>query len=70
MNPPIKIIDKHSWDDAISGRSNNPVGEESVIVMADAGKLIVIDEQEHKFVPRRVGRDRWQLEAVTTEMPK
>lgn len=69
MNDPIKIIDKKSWNDAVS-ESDNFIGDKAILGLAADKKLIVIDEQDRKFLPIRVGTDTWELEPIPSELPE
>jgi|GEM_PF-6040429 len=58
-------IDIDAWNDAISGKSNNSVGDDAIKRMAEDGELVVVDHDGNRFDPVLSDDDKWSLVPVT-----
>jgi len=54
-------INIDAWNDAISGKSNNPVGSDEIKRMAEECELVVADDEGNLFVPVLSDDGKWSL---------
>jgi len=52
-------IDVDAWNDAISGKSGNPVGDQAITDAAEAGELSIIDKNGKRHTPSKDKNGRW-----------
>jgi hypothetical protein len=59
-------IDVDTWNDAIGGKSNNPMGDDEIKRMANDGELVVVDHDGKRFDPIVSDDGSWALAPNTT----
>ena len=59
-------IDIDTWNDANSGKSNNPVGDDEIKRMAEDGELVVVGPDGKRFEPTALDDGGWDLKPITT----
>lgn len=54
------------WNDAIGGKSNNPIGDDEIKRMAKNGELIIVDHDGTRFEPVEDADGSWGLASSNT----